>query len=751
MSKARRLITNLSKGELSPLLEGRPDLSSYFEGAKTLENWRILRQGGVTRRVGTRFVREVKTSAKDTILLPFVFSVSQSYILEVGDLYLRFYKNGAVILTSAGGPPVEVVSPYTEAQLRDIHFAQSADVMWLFHPSHQQRRLSRVSDTSWSPSAITYTPPPSFEADTDISGGSATLTLAATSGTGVIVTASSAVFLEADVGRQLIIGAGRAVIVAFGASAGDTTSPNDNVRIDVLDTFSGTGPHAAGTWLLRLSPQATLDPDKKEPVGVQVTLVAGTPTFRTADVGKFIHIYGGVVKITVRDSATQVKGTLQSVMGETTDANPVAAPAGSWTLEEASWSASRGFPRTGEFFSGRLAQGGTASQPTTWWLSGSDDFDNYAVGTFADNAVEYTIASRQINQIEWLADQIDLFIGTAGAEVRARGGTADQPIGGDVIPLVQKQDDIGSAHIQANVSGRHTIFVDRSLRKILALGFNWEVDGFDINELTDIAEHITGTDGLRLGHVAFARRPDPTLYFVRSDGQLVALTFFPRQRVIGFARFVTDGTFESVAAIPTASGRDQVWVIAKRTINGQTKRYVEYFEDNVTGLTGRTWTSLQTDSAIIYDGSATTTITGLSHLEAKTVDVVADAGFVGTKVVSGGQITLDTAATEVEVGLHFESKAVTMRPSIEGAVIEGIPRSLDKIGIRLKDTIGGKVNGEFLQYVPSDLDELGVFTGDRDVTGQGWDTEGRVTFEQTQPYPMSVLCIFYTLSLGDTD
>jgi hypothetical protein len=725
-------------------------LAAYFEGGKTLENVLLLRQGGVTRRPGLKFVKEVKDSTKDTILIPFEFSASVSYMLEFGHLYIRVYKNGAAVLTSAGGPQVEIVTPYTETDLRSIHFTQSADVLFLFHPSFAQRKLSRTSDTSWTLSTITYTPPPSFEADTDISGGTATLTLGATTGTNVLVTASAAVFLEGDVGRQIIIAAGRAVIISFGASAGDVASPNDNVRIDILDNFASTGPHAAGTWLLRLSPQATLDPNIKEPVKAQVTLVAGKNSFRTADVGKFIHIYGGVVKITVRDSATQVKGDILSALSLAAAADPAAAPAGAWTLEEASWSAARGFPRTGEFFQGRLGQAGTTAQPTTWWLSASDDFENYAVGVLADDAIEYLIASRQINRIEWLADNIDFFIGTAGAEFRAQGERNGEPLGGDVIPLVERLTPHGCAPIQPIVLARKTLFVDRSQKKVLLMAFSLEEEGFDAPELTDIAEHITGT-GIRTGPLGYRKRPDPTIFFVRLDGQLVTLTYLHLQKVIGFTRLVTDGLIEAVAVIPRATGKaDQVWVIVNRTIGG-TKRYVEYFEEDLSGITLRGWTSLQTDSAVIYDGSATTTITGLSHLNGKTVDVIADAGFRGTKVVASGQITLDEAASEVEVGLHYDSTIETMRPGIEGSVIEGLPRSWDKLFVRLKDTIGGKVNGESLQYVPSDLDELGLFTGDRDVTGSGWDTEGRIKIVQDQPYPMTVLAAFGTLSVADHD
>src|SRR5258708_3234108 len=143
----RRIQTNMSKGELSPLIEGRPDLAAFYEGGRRVENWNVMRQGGLDRRNGTRMLAEVKDSTGDSIILPFETSVDDAYIVEVGNLYMRFFKNKAPIRISAGAPPLEVNnSPYTTPQLRNIHFTQSVDVMFMFHLSVPQKRLSHISD-----------------------------------------------------------------------------------------------------------------------------------------------------------------------------------------------------------------------------------------------------------------------------------------------------------------------------------------------------------------------------------------------------------------------------------------------------------------------------------------------------------------------------------------------------------------------------------------------------------------------------
>lgn len=698
MPRRRRLLTNLSKGELTPLVEGRPDLAAYFEGGSTIENFVILRQGGVTRRPGLRFISECKDHAHDAILIPFEASVDDAFVMEMGHGYARPYKNKARI-------DIEITSPYLEDKLRFIHFSQSVDVMWLWHFGVPQHKLVRITDTNWTLIPIRYTAVPSFESDTDISEGVATLTPGTTEGNTIVFTASTAVFKPGDIGRTIIYGASRAVITFLGLSAGDTTDPNTNVRADILDPFASIDPIPAGQWFLRGSPQVTLDPDKKEPVGSIVTLTAGASAFRPADVGKFIKIYAGLIVIKTFTSSTSVKGELLSVMTGTETANPPAAVAGSWSLEVAAWSESNGYPRTGEFYQGRLGQASTPTQKTTWWLSSSDDFDNFAIGLEADKAIEYTMATRNLNQIQWMADNIDLFIGTGGSEHRVTGGKSDEPIGGDIIPLISRQTAHGSQEIQPIVIDRRIIYVERSGLQIYAMAFDLEQDGFDSIEITGGAEHITRT-GIRHGPIAIQRRLAPRLYFIRNDGTLLALTYHVREKVIGFTRIVTDGTFEAVAVKPSIqmTGNDQVWVIVKRTINGNMKRYVEMFEDNAEELASRAWQSCQTDSCKVYDlgGVATTILTGLDHLESMTVDVVTDGSYRGTAVVESGQVLLqEPAYLNAEVGLHYDSTLTTMRPGIEGEMIEGLPRSWVTLWARFFETRGGHINDEEIVYEPT--------------------------------------------------
>ena len=134
MAKAAAALSNFTAGELSPRLEGRTDVSKYFNGCATLENMLVHPHGGAARRPGSIFVAEVKSSAAAVRLISFEFNVEQTYVLEFGNNYFRIMRDGGVV--SSGGSPVEVTTTYTTAQLGGLKFAQSADVMYVVHPDH---------------------------------------------------------------------------------------------------------------------------------------------------------------------------------------------------------------------------------------------------------------------------------------------------------------------------------------------------------------------------------------------------------------------------------------------------------------------------------------------------------------------------------------------------------------------------------------------------------------------------------------
>jgi len=209
MAKVSAAKQNFTAGELTQRLFGRTDLGRYDNGATTVENFLVQPHGGLSRRPGTRYIAEVKTSSAKTRLIRFQFNVEQVYVIEMGNNYMRFYKDGGQIVDGSSNP-IELTTTYTTAQVPDVKFAQTADVMYLVHPAHPPRKLTRSSHTSWS---IT---------DVDLKRGAmldpniTTTTLLANGRTGnVNITASASLFTSNDVGRLVQLHKGFAKITSI--------------------------------------------------------------------------------------------------------------------------------------------------------------------------------------------------------------------------------------------------------------------------------------------------------------------------------------------------------------------------------------------------------------------------------------------------------------------------------------------------------------------------------------------------------
>lgn len=177
MPKARIIQTSFTSGELSPRMRGRVDLQQYAAGADTLENMLILSQGPATRRPGSYFVGTAKSAASNqrVRLVPFIVSSLTAYVLEFGPGYVRFYRNRGRVV-DGGGTPIELATPYTLAQLRELTFTQSNDVMWIMHVAHQTRKITRTGTSAFSISAVLFENGPYDTENTGDVGASAPTT-----------------------------------------------------------------------------------------------------------------------------------------------------------------------------------------------------------------------------------------------------------------------------------------------------------------------------------------------------------------------------------------------------------------------------------------------------------------------------------------------------------------------------------------------------------------------------------------------
>lgn len=731
MPRVSVIQTNFTAGEISPRLMGRVEVSKYSNGATTMENAYPLVQGGARRRPGTRYLAAAKYADKLARLIPFIFSRTQAFHLEFGDQYIRFFTPDGQVLS--GTTPYEIATTYTEAQLADIHFVQSADTMFLTHPDHPLRKLVRYSNTNWKLSAVSFRVPPSEE----IGDRPATiLTLGALTGSGVSATASAAAFLDADVGRYIESGAGRALITGYTSTT--------VVTVTVVDDFAALA-QASGAWKMTESPKTTCTASAVGPVGAAITLTLGVAGWKeTAQVnheGKFVEINGGLVEITEIATDTETAGIVRSVLATTT-----AAPSEAWAIRENVWNATDGYPRVVSLFEQRLVAGGSSSYPQTIWGSRTAEYTNFADGASDDDGFAFTIAADQVNSIEHLPQLNELIPLTFGGEFSMSGGDAA------LTPSnvrVKAQTARGCNECRPARVGDEIVFIQRGGRKVRAIGDPDGLGKYRAPDLTVLAEHITngGEDG-GIFEMAYTQEPDQVVWMVRGDGVLVTMSIDRDQDAIGFARQLTDGDFESVSSIPN-DAEDHLAAVVLRTIDGSEARYIEAFEDG-----------LQTDSAITgtTGGAATRGWSGLGHLEGETVQVVQDGFYGGEYVVESGAITLDFAAIDVEIGIPYETTIVPVPPEVPTGqgTAQGNAQSVHEVVVRFQGTIGGTVNGQTLtsrSFAASGVldSPLVEESGDVRVSNLGWSKGGTelVEFKQLLPLPMTVLAVIYRMSVND--
>lgn len=692
MPKFRLVQNNWTSGELTPYLHGRPDFNRYQMGAATLENFVVLPHGLIVRRSGTIHVTEKKVisgaNGRTFRLIPFIFSETDVFMLEVGHQYVRFYKNGAVV-----GAPYELVSPYTADQLVALDFSQSGNVMYLFHPDVQTRRLIRIADDNWQFSTVEFYDGP-----------------------------YNKVQVYNDLSTQ----------TTYTMTPSATGTVGGSVNIIVNDALGGS----------EIFP------------------------FTDADIGRYIRVYHavgspavvtwGVVKITNTNVATP------NIVAE------VVVPFGAITESE-TWRISSFYgpdrwPAKGVFHEERLALGRNKDYPNTVWGSVIDDFSNFSPsasdGTVADDhAYSYTLGTGQIDQINWLASNKGLLIGTFAGPYSMTGNDVRTPIGPKAIQA-SKETNYGASERRPTFMDRATMYISQTRKQMHEMYYSLDVEGFQTPTLSIMAEHLFRS---KLEEVWPAEDPYHMVWGYTGNGNLVCLTYMKDHNVIAFTGCPVggNGIVRALASIPTED-ESQVWMIVEREIDGNTKYYVEYMDvlfvpSEDTGITKED--CFYVDSGVKLTGP-TTTIT-LAHLPNQVVDVLADGNEVLEVQLNGSGVgTIPNSATQINAGLRCTARFRTLPLDIVAPdlVSMGMNKSCKKLHIDVMDTLGGKVSNESGGYELLYYHNAQVPMGSSPPLHTGLlevpitlGTKRSVDFEivQESPLPFCIRAIVAEMSFGE--
>jgi hypothetical protein len=613
LPKSSPIILSFSSGELAPEFGARVDLEEYASGCRKMENFIPLIEGPALRRGGTKFVREVKDSTDETGFLRFQFNVEQAYVLEVGDQYMRFYTDQGIVMN--GTNPLELATPWTTADLFDsdgnfqLRSVQSGDILYITHidGTYAPRKLTRSGALSWSIAEYQPDGGPFEDIDPD-----ETRTVYASGNTGTVtLTASSAIFTSDHVGALFLLEQKDADTTTAWEAAKSITA-NDVRRVENRN-YQAVNTATTGTVVPSHTRGAVYDGD----TGVQWTFL---------DPG-----YGWARITAIGSGGTTATATVLSRIPDGAEGSGNASTR--WAFGD--WSADNGYPTHVTFFRERL----TFARSTTReiWMSVAGDFESFngrdsAGEIVADSAISIELDSDQANRIEWLASSDVLLVGTAGAEFVVHEITTSEPLGPGNVKADQNSS-YGSRAVNPVRVGDSVLFIQKSGRKLRDLAFTLEKERFISTNLNVLSRHLL-KKGEAITAMAYQQEPHSVIWARRSDGALLATTLNVNQRRFGWHRHPIGGAFgsgdavvEAIEVIPTPDAdADELWLIVKRTVNGSTKRYVEFmtqeWEDTEDIIE-----AFYLDSGLTYDGSENATLTpGAGATVAGTEGVTFTAG-----------------------------------------------------------------------------------------------------------------------------
>lgn len=717
-------------GEIGPQLSARADLAKYQIAVEAMENFIVLKGGGATRAPGTRFVLELKDQSQRGKLIPFRRTSTDYYALVVNGGVTRFVRQGG-FLQNPDTTPYEASVPWAEADLVNLRAAQAGNQIFVACGAQKPQTITRVANLNWTCTDYAPTSGPVDTQNLDIS-----ITVQASAVTGAVsLTGSNSPFTADMVGGVMRLD-DRDLSLTPEWSASETAIVTNSQRrwngnvYQALVSGADAGPNA--------------------PVHTEgdVSAGSGKQTWR------FLHPGYGFVRITAYTNANSAAGTVLSQLPSTV----VTGATYRWSAP--AWTSSKGFPEVVAYNYPRLGW----YRGNTGWLTGEDDVQNFDLGKADDtDAIAFRVIAPDggLVEIKWaLPSSGILMLGTSDIEWVLRApGAFDALTPKTAKPFAMGSD--GSAPQIANAIDGGVMFLGRTQKRLhyTKVDPSSQSQQLSSQELSVVAEHIfsPGVVG-----ACWQRDPNRVLWMWFADGSIASLTFMPEQQVAAFCRHPRTNAFvEDMCCIPSvSSGTDEVYLIVRRTINGQIKRYVEQMADyfqpqNVKAPTAAGAWFL--DCALRVTGSGLQQITQLAHLEGQEVGVFADGAMQKRKTVSGGVITLDRPSDDVLVGLPVKAyiRDLSRNFSTQTGSTSGEMKTVHEALVQLLYAGGGRARVYNAEEDNPDLWEPAIETGAYDysampplvskklkLTVEGaWAEEAQLEFECDDALPCTVLAL----------
>ena len=762
----KTLWRSFAGGEITPELFGRFELTKFQTGLRQALNFITLPHGPAVRRPGTRHVLEAKDSTSNVRVIPFAFSADQTMVLEFGHNYIRFHTAGGTLLETGLG-----ITGITKANPGVLTYTGSdpsnGDWMFLAGIGGMTQLNGR-----WVKVAAVNAGANTFQL-TDLAGGNINTTSYGTYTAGgtasrayTLTTTYSGAHLfdihyaqNSDVLTLTHPSYPAKQLARLGATNWTLTDVSFAPTLAAPAGLTVTPTTATAT---NLSPQ-TYTVTAVATDGVTESLAAGavSTSNNLTLAGNYNTISWSAVAGASRYNVYKRRGGSFGYIGQTTglsivDDNVTAdttkvPPENIITLN----GSATNYPSTVTYHEQRRWFAGTDAKPQSIFATrnGTESNLTSSVPSQADDGMEFRVAAQQQNRIRHLVPLSDLMALTAGGEFRlyADGEPAITPTSLTVKPMGYS----GASNVQPVVTSGSILYVQAQGSRVRELAYGGESGqgSYRSIDMTIMAPHLF--NGYTLVDMAYSRTPDQLCWAVRNDGALLGMTYVPEQQVYGWHQHTTSGSFKSVCAV--AEGNETAsYFVVERTLGGRTAKYIER-------MASRLFTNQEdayfVDCGGTYDGTPTTTVTGLWHLEGQTVQILADGAVESTQSVTSGGITLANAASVVQVGLAYTSDLQTLPLAMETmqAVGQGTMKNVRDVHLRVTQTSLFKAGPAFDDLAPNRSRQVSdaygsppsLETGERRVAIKGsWNTDASVCVRQDQPLPLSILAMTLDLATG---
>lgn len=767
---------SFTAGEIAPALRVRADLNKYRAGLALCQNFYVRPQGGIYSRPGFEYLGSQSQTDAVARLARFAFNAEQQYVLVIEPLTIQIIRDGEFL--TSDGSRITVTTPYTADQLDSLQFAQSADQMTIVSLDHAPANFSRYAEDDWRLEDISFAPTtdsPDFPASTltiGITGitnaNPAVVTYTGSdpdngnsfyfSGIGGMSGINDNTFSVANVDTV----ANTFELPDFDStSQGTYTSGGTGVRKSIKTVGSGFGTYSKKyAYVVTAVSSDGVESLPSDEISITSSSLATTAgvrlTWSAVDDTEYYRVYKDP---SVGSSLYGWIGDSKNTSFDDYNISPVTSDAPPSDRQPFSESDDDN-PSVVGFYQQRQLFSNTYNEPQTVFATQTANYKSLRTSSPAgdDDAVTFTLAAGQINEIRHFVPLTSLILLTSGGVWKITEGSD-----GVLTPSsvgVRQQSTKGASAVPPVTINATVLYLESNGTRIRDLGYDYSSDTYTGNDLSIMAEHLF--NGHQITGMAFADEPDGLLWCVRDDGVLLCLTYQREHQVWGWSQHETNGAVESITVV-TEDTKDVLYISVKRVINGETCRFVERLHERVSD---NVYDVFCVDSGVTYSGASTSTVTGLDHLEGEEVVVLADGNEIKGLSVSGGSVTLPGSieAETIHVGLQFIPAFETLPIDFaeETNPLRGGIYSIPKVRLQMQDSVGGwlasvnedgEVVGDYYE-MKMRSDEMSYLAVPLQTKGfeQAMDANpgfsGAIRFEQRSPLPCAILAVIPDISVA---